>query len=213
MITEKMSHEEIAKEFKNDWNSNLADRLEKIMSDSKYRKYILKNIKDEQDYYFKPVDLKVNGNNYVLQLSTGGRSEYKKAGLRLRLYMYYTLKEGTYVIEKWFNDNGNPPIFYIYPPHIFEEFRNNILKDTSLSIVETIHKFFLENTGSSKFKCPSTEKYAIWTSSRVTFGKKLSDDLCLNETIVNFDLSEKEQMNFHDIYKMYCDYIGETDLN
>ena len=79
--------------------------------------------------------------------------------------------------------------------------------------METIHKFFLENTGSSKFKCPSTEKYAIWTSSRVTFGKKLSDDLCLNETIVNFDLSEKEQMNFHDIYKMYCDYIGETDLN
>ena len=27
---EKMSYEEIAKEFKNDWNSNLADRLEKI---------------------------------------------------------------------------------------------------------------------------------------------------------------------------------------
>ena len=30
MITEKMSYEEIAKEFKNDWSSNLADRLEKI---------------------------------------------------------------------------------------------------------------------------------------------------------------------------------------
>ncbi len=213
MITEKMSYEEIAKEFKNDWNSNLADRLEKIMSDSKYRKYILKNIKDEQDYYFKPVDLKVNDNNYVLQLSIGSRSEYKKSGLRLRLYMYYTLKEGTYVIEQWFSDNGTPPIFYIYPPQIFEEFRNNILKDTSLSITKTIHKFFQESTACTKFKCPSTEKYAIWTSNRVAFGKKLSDDLCVNETIVNFDLSEKEQMNFHDIYKMYCEYIGETDLN
>ena len=50
MITEKMSYEEIAKEFKIDWDSNLADRLEKIMSDSSYRKYILKNIKDEQDF-------------------------------------------------------------------------------------------------------------------------------------------------------------------
>ena len=78
MITEKMSYEEIAKEFKIDWDSNLADRLEKIMSDSSYRKYILKNIKDEQDFYFKPVDLKVNGNNYVAQLSTRGRSEYKR---------------------------------------------------------------------------------------------------------------------------------------
>ena len=29
MITEKMSYEEIAKEFKNDWNSNLADLLKK----------------------------------------------------------------------------------------------------------------------------------------------------------------------------------------
>ena len=63
MITEKMSYEEIAKEFKIDWDSNLADRLEKIMSNSKYRKHILKNIKDEQDYYFNPVDLKVNDNN------------------------------------------------------------------------------------------------------------------------------------------------------
>ena len=213
MITDNMSYSEIANEFKSDWSNYLSDRIPEIMSDSKYRKYILKNIKDEQDYYFKPVDLKVNDNNYVLQLSIGSRSEYKKSGLRLRLYMYYTLKEGTYVIEKWFNDNGTTPIFYIYPPHIFEEFRNNILKDTSLSITETIHKFFLESTACTKFKCPSTEKYAIWTSNRVTFGKKLSDDLCVNETIVNFNLSEKEQMNFHDIYKMYCDYIGETDLN
>ena len=100
MITEKMSYEEIAKEFKIDWDSNLADRLEKIMSDSSYRKYILKNIKDEQDFYFKPVDLKVNGNNYVAQLSTRGRSEYKKVGLRLRLYMYYTSEEGTYEIGR-----------------------------------------------------------------------------------------------------------------
>ena len=213
MITEKMSYEEIAYEFKFEWDFTLAYRLKEIMNDPKYRKYILKNIKDEQDFYFKPVDLKVNGNNYVAQLSTGGRSEYKKAGLRLRLYMYYTSEEGTYVIEQWFSDNGTPQIFYIYPPHIFEEFRNNILKDTSLSITETIHKFFLESTACTKFKCPSTEKYAIWTSNRVTFGKKLSDDLCLNETIVNFDLSEKEQMNFDDVYKMYCDYIGETDLN
>ena len=209
MITEKMSYEEIAKEFKIDWDSNLADRLEKIMSDSSYRKYILKNIKDEQDFYFKPVDLKVNGKNYVAQLSTRGRSEYKKVGLRLRLYMYYTSEEGTYVMEKWFSDNGNPPLFYIYPPHIFQEFRNNILKDNSLPILETIHKFFQEKAESTKFKCPSTEKYAIWTSNRVTFGKKLSDDLCLNETNVNFDLSEKEQINFYDIYDMYCDYIGE----
>ena len=82
-----------------------------------------------------------------------------------------------------------------------------------MPILETIHKFFQEKAESTKFKCPSTEKYAIWTSNRVAFGKKLSDDLCVNETIVNFDLSEKEQMNFHDIYKMYCDYIGETDLN
>ena len=78
MITEKMSYEEIAKEFKIDWDSNLADRLEKIMSDTSYGKYILKNIKDEQDFYFKPVDLKVNGNNYVLNLAQGGVLNIKR---------------------------------------------------------------------------------------------------------------------------------------
>ena len=36
---------------------------------------------------------------------------------------------------------------------------NNILKDNSLPILETIHKFFQEKAESTKFKCPSTEKY------------------------------------------------------
>ena len=52
MVTAYMKNEDIAAEFRRDWNSNLFDRIVGIMNDAKYRKYILKNV----THYFTHFD-------------------------------------------------------------------------------------------------------------------------------------------------------------
>lgn len=209
MITDNMSYSEIANEFKSDWSNYLSDRIPEIMETPKYRKFVLKNVKDEQECYFKPVEIKVNGNNYILQISTVGRSEFKKKGFRFRIYMYYTRKDGTYVIEQCFKDDGLPSYLYIYPPHIFEEFRKDVLKDTSLSIMETIHEFFQERSESAKCNCMESEKYAVCSSSSVILGKKLSDGLLLNETYINIDTLKEKQMDIQALRNIVLDHISK----
>lgn len=211
MITDNMSYSEIANEFKSDWNNYLSDRIPEILEEPKYRKFILKNVKDNQEYYFKPVDIKTNGNNYILQISTVGRSEFKKKGLRFRIYMHYTRKEGTYVIEQCFNQIGNLSYLYIYPPHIFQEFRNNVLKDMSMSIMETIHKFFQERSESNKWNVVGTNKYAVWSSSSVTLGTKLTDELHLQETYINFDSLKEQQMDTQGLQEIVLNHCLKDD--
>ena len=211
MITDNMNYSEIANEFKYDWSNNLFDRIGEILEEPKYRKFILKNVKDNQEYYFKPVDIKINGNNYILQISTVGRSEFKKKGLRFRIYMYYTRKEGTYVIEQCFNQIGNLSYIYIYPPHIFQEFRNNVLKDMSMSIMETIHKFFQERSESNKWNVVGTNKYAVWSSSSVTLGTKLTDELHLQETYINFDTLKEQQMDTQGLQEIVLNHCLKDD--
>lgn len=211
MITDNMSYSEIANEFKSDWSNYLSDRIPEIMENPKYRKFVLKNVKDEQECYFKPVDIKVNGNNYILQISTVGRSEFKKKGFRFRIYMYYTRKDGTYAIEQCCNDIKNLLYLYIYPPHIFEEFRKDILKDTSLSIMETIHEFFQERSESNKWIFVGSNRYAVWSSSSVTLGKKLADDLHLHETYINFDTLEEQQMDIQGLRDFVLNHCLKDD--
>ena len=211
MITDNMNYSEIANEFKYDWNNNLFNRIGEILEEPKYRKFILKNVKDNQEYYFNPVDIKTNGNNYILQISTVGRSEFKKKGLRFRIYMHYTRKEGTYVIEQCFNQIGNLSYLYIYPPHIFQEFRNNVLKDMSMSIMETIHKFFQERSESNKWNVVGTNKYAVWSSSSVTLGTKLTDELHLQETHINFDTLEEQQMDTQGLQEIVLNHCLKDD--
>ena len=51
---------QIQRSFNRNTSSNLFDRIGKILEEPKYRKFILKNVKDNQEYYFKPVDIKIN---------------------------------------------------------------------------------------------------------------------------------------------------------
>ena len=49
------------------------------MNDSKYRRYMLKEAKDNVPVFFKPIELtSKRGNKYILQINSKGRSDYKK---------------------------------------------------------------------------------------------------------------------------------------
>ena len=78
MVTQYMKNEDIVAEFRRDWSSNLFDRIVGIMNDAKYRKYILRNVKDNQRVYFKPIELKENGNTYILHINTKGRQTLRR---------------------------------------------------------------------------------------------------------------------------------------
>jgi hypothetical protein len=200
MITDNMSYSEIANEFKSDWSNYLSDRIPEIMETPKYRKFVLKNVKDEQECYFKPVDIKVNGNNYILQISTVGRSEFKKKGLRFRIYMYYTRKEGTYVIMRLsFSEIVKGGDTYcIYPPHLFERYRERVLGQTYLSEMETIFKFFENDNGTFNSFTKNLEKYPnslfSVTTNGVMLGEKLNDNIIIAKTYVSFDMLKGNQI-------------------
>ena len=128
-----LTNEELVAEFRHDWFSNLRDRCYGIMSDPKYRKYILNNVKNNQRHYFKPVKLEENGNTYILQIDTKGRSDYKKNGLLFIIYRLYTRKEGTYAMMQYYSRNRlDEDRYCIFPPHLFERYRERVLKDKNL---------------------------------------------------------------------------------
>ena len=200
MVTPYMKNEDIVAEFRRDWKSNLFDRIVGIMNDAKYRKYILKNVKDNQRVYFKPIELKENGNKYILHINTKGRSDFKKNGLLFLIYMCYTRKEGTYVIMRLsFSEIVKGGDTYcIYPPHLFERYRERVLGQTYLSEMETIFKFFGNDNGTFNSFTKNLEKYPnslfSVTTNGVMLGEKLNDNIIIAKTYVSFDMLKGNQI-------------------
>ena len=88
MIVDSMTYEEIISEFKKDWGNYFPNVLPRFMNDSKYRRYMLKEAKDNVPVFFKPIELtSKRGNKYILQINSKGRSDYKRGGLMFLLFM------------------------------------------------------------------------------------------------------------------------------
>lgn len=198
-----LTNEELVAEFRHDWFSNLRDRCYGIISDPKYRKYILNNVKNDQRHYFKPVKLEENGNTYILQIDTKGRSDYKKNGLLFIIYRLYTRKEG---------NRPKEDKYCIFPPHLFERYRERVLKDTNLPEEDTIFKFLQNDNGTFKDIPKYHEKHIdslfCVTTEGVMLGKKLNDALMIAKTYISYEMLKESQIDDREIVlEWLLDYI------
>ena len=199
-----LTNEELVVDFKHDWFSNLRDRCYGIMSDPKYRKYILNNVKNNQRHYFKPVKLEENGNTYILQIDTKGRSDYKKNGLLFIIYRLYTRKEGTYAMMQYYSRNRpNEDRYCIFPPHLFERYRERVLKDKNLPEEDTIFKFLQNDNGTFKNIPKYHEKHIdslfCVTTEGVMLGKKLNDTIMIAKTYISYEMLKGSQIDDREI--------------
>ena len=122
MIVDSMTYEEIVAEFKHDWRNYFPFVLSNFLDDNRYRRYMLKEAKDNVPVYFKPIELtSKRGNKYILQINSKGRTDYKRSGLLYILYMYYHKPEGLYVVMLGSNGSWTTRDDYynVYTPHFF----------------------------------------------------------------------------------------------
>lgn len=199
-----LTNEELVAEFRHDWFSNLRDRCYGIMSDPKYRKYILNNVKNHQRHYFKPVKLEENGNTYILQIDTKGRSDYKKNGLLFIIYRLYTRKEGTYAMMQYYSRNRlDEDRYCIFPPHLLERYRERVLKDKNLPEEDTIFKFLQNDNGTFKDIPKYHEKHIdslfCVTTEGVMLGKKLNDTIMIAKTYISYEMLKGSQIDDREI--------------
>ena len=96
MIVETMTYQEIADEFKKDWERSIRHKITDCFGmANKYRRYILKEGKTDKWIRFKPIEFtSPRGNNCVIQFVSKGWADYKRNGLIFVLYMYYYKSEG-----------------------------------------------------------------------------------------------------------------------
>ena len=57
MVVESMNHKEIIAEYDKDWKSEMELKVENILvnTNNTYRRYIMKNLRNEQFFFFKRV--------------------------------------------------------------------------------------------------------------------------------------------------------------
>ena len=55
MIVDSMTYEEVVAEFRYDWKNYLTDIIQRHIEDNKYRRFILKQTKDNIPVNFKPI--------------------------------------------------------------------------------------------------------------------------------------------------------------
>lgn len=214
MIVESMTYEEIIAEYNKDWFSELGDKVLHIMSDNKYRRYIIKNLREEKHVYFKPIFITSRrGNNYILHISTKGLADFKKNDLMFILYMYYRQKDGIHVAmanrrTSFYSETQ----FTFYTSHLFDRYRERELKDIHISKMDTIIECMKWNC-TLYHKSVDCEKYPDSIFSVSPFGVLLGTNLgnrnVLMRTYLPFDLLKGNQNNdkeeLRDLVLQYMD--------
>ena len=200
MIVDSMSYEEIVAEFKKDWHSYFPNVLPQIMEDKKYRRYMLKQTKDNVRVYFKPIELtSKRGNKYILQLSSKGKSDYKKSGLLFILYMYYHRPEGIYVVMLTSKGSRTleEDLYNVYTPHLFDRYRERDLKDIHKPKMQTIIDFFQHNA-TGEFLTVDNVKYPnsifVTVPTGVLLGSIYNEQIFELRTYVSFEMLKGNQI-------------------
>lgn len=205
MIVDSMTYEEVVAEFKNDWRNYLPDVLPHIMNDNKYRRYMLKQAKDNVPVFFKPVEItSKRGNKYILQVNSKGKSDFKKNGLLFIIYMYYHRPEGIYVVM--LGSDGSWTVsddFYnIYTPHFFDRYRERELKDIHKPKLQTIIDFFTHNA-TGRYINVDNEKYKdsifYTVPTGVMLGSIYKDNIFELRTYITFDMLKGNQVDDSEI--------------
>lgn len=201
MIVDSMTYEEIISEFKKDWENYFPNVLPRFMNDSKYRRYMLKEAKDNVPVFFKPIELTSNrGNKYILQINSKGRSDYKRGGLMFLLLMYYHRPEGIYAVMRCPQSSWDlkEASYNIYIPHLFDRYRERELQDIHKPKMQTIIEFF-KNNGVGRYIDVTNDKYDdnifFTITNGVLLGGKLDDGNTLLRTYITFDMLRGEQID------------------
>ena len=196
MIVETMTYQEIADEFKKDWERSIRHKITDCFGmANKYRRYILKEGKTDKWIRFKPIEFtSPRGNNCVIQFVSKGWADYKRNGLIFVLYMYYYKSEGLYAVMIA-GDNFDE--FSFYTPHLFDRYRERKLKDISKPKLQTMFDFFKTNA-TSRFNRVNNDKYANSIFSvcpnGVTLGSEISDKIIENRTYITFEMLKSDQV-------------------
>lgn len=201
MIVDSMTYKEIIAEFNKDWKDYFPSILERKIDDNRYRRYMLKEAKDNVPVFFKPIELtSKRGNKYILQVNSKGRSDYKRYGLLFLLYMYYHRSEGIYAVMRCSHSswNVNDACYNFYIPHLFDRYRERELNDIHKPKMQTIIEFF-KNNGTGKYIDMPNDKYAdnifYTTANGVLLGSKLDGGNTLLRTYITFDMLKGNQID------------------
>lgn len=205
MIVDSMTYEEVVAEFKKDWRNYFPNMLQKCFNDNRYRRYMLKEAKDNEPVFFKPIELtSPRGNKYILQINSKGRSDFKKSGFLYIIYMYYHRPEGIYAVllvsnGSWTaSDDG----YNIYTPHFFDRYRERELKDIHKPKLQTIIDFFKHNA-TGRYINVDNDKYKnsifYTVPTGVMLGSLYNDYIYELRTYITFEMLRGKQVDNSEI--------------
>lgn len=214
MIVDSMTYEEVVAEFRYDWKNYLTDIIQRHIEDNKYRRFVLKQTKDNIPVNFKPITLtSKRGNKYILQINSKGRSDFKKNGPLYSLYMYYHRPEGIYAVLLCSigSRSFETEIYNIYIPHFFDRYRERELKDIHKPKLETIINFFQKNsTGQySNIDNPKYKDSIFYTvATGVMLGSIYNDSINELRTYITFEMLRGNQIDTNvDLSTRISEYI------
>lgn len=215
MVVDTMSYEEIVAEFNKDWINYFPDVIDRHLNDNKYRRFMLKQAKDDIPVSFKPISIKSpRGNTYILQINSKGKSDYKKNGFLFVVYMYYHRPEGIYAVMLCSNSSHSfsNTSYNIYIPHFFDRYRERELKDIHKPKMETIIDFFQHNS-TGKYSTFESEKYKnsifFTVPSGVMLGSIYNSNINELRTYITFEMLKGEQVdNSKSLSNIISDYMN-----
>ena len=214
MIVDSMSYEEVVAEFEYDWEHYFPYVIPKQLDDNKYRRFILKQTRDIP-VYFKPIKLtSKRGNQYILQINSKGKSDFKKYGLLFILYMYFHRPEGIYVVL-FCSESCNSferKTYNFYIPHLFDRYRERELKDIHKPKLETIIDFFQNNSTTNPAPIDNNKyKNSVFcaVTNGVMLGSRYNNYIYEHRTFITFDMLKGDQIetseNLTSVLKAYIE--------
>ena len=145
MIVDSMGYEEIAAEFQSDYKSEIEPKLFVTFGmEAKYRRYLMKEAKNDELIFFKPIKLtSKKGNNYIIQYYCEGWAGYKRNNLIYFIYLYYHRPDGLYAVLH--AEARDATRFMVYTPHFFDRYRERCMGDGTVPKLQVIQQCFRYN--------------------------------------------------------------------
>lgn len=189
MILPNFTKKEIVSQLNRD-STDLRLEFSKIAADNRYKRWLMKNGKKDDNYFFKEKNLSLNGNNYIILPMSKGYNDYKKKGLIGTVGLVYRSKNG---FEVCMPVEGS---YVFFTSHYFDRYRERQLKNTQVSKLDTIAKALRYNSTSCCKDNPS-EKYpnSIFATSEegVSLGIIDNDGFVVYKTYLPFEMLKTNQ--------------------
>lgn len=192
MIVDSMTYDDILKLY---WEDKpLVNH--KIIAGDKFYSRMIKNARFKNRFYYEPIRFTSSrGLNYVLLFFNLADDVPGKKRLGCAYYAWFIKNRGMYAITL---TQLNRTLYHntIYHPHFFDRYRERYLKDMSMSKLDVIHTYLLNNTKSATGRIPS-EKYpdGYWMvrNDSLCLCKALGGTLIEAKTFITWDMAGVDQ--------------------